>query len=140
VEILITDCTASNRFKIVKHRLPEDEQVGVLVNNAEASLSGGLFDHSMNQSNGQYCLIFECGTCCQYHHGAFPCCRFWVHQYVSRRPEFGRAFYRALKAFGSVFHRPCGMRVRAVLPTATRTEVWKRLGKDVDTLPAVMEV
>jgi short-subunit dehydrogenase len=41
VEMLIADCTASNRLKIVEHRLPEDEQVGVLVSNAEASLSGG---------------------------------------------------------------------------------------------------
>ena len=32
------------------------------------------------------------------------------------------------------------MYVQAVLPAATRTEIWERAGKDVNSLPAVMEV
>ena len=36
-----------------------------------------------------------------------------------------------------VWSRVC---VQAVLPAATRTEIWGHAGVDVDTLPAVMEV
>ena len=32
------------------------------------------------------------------------------------------------------------MYVQAVLPAATRTEIWERSGRDVTRLPAVMEV
>jgi short-subunit dehydrogenase len=35
---------------------------------------------------------------------------------------------------------PKGVYVQAVLPAATRTEIWERAGIDVDTLPEVMEV
>ena len=35
---------------------------------------------------------------------------------------------------------PKGVYVQAVLPSATRTEIWKHADKDVNTLPAVMEV
>uniref|UniRef100_A0A183CNC0 Short chain dehydrogenase n=1 Tax=Globodera pallida TaxID=36090 RepID=A0A183CNC0_GLOPA len=33
---------------------------------------------------------------------------------------------------------PEGVRVQAVLPGATRTEIWERSGKDVDSFPAEM--
>lgn len=33
-----------------------------------------------------------------------------------------------------------GVYVQAVLPAATRTEIWQHSGKDVDTIPGVMEV
>lgn len=35
---------------------------------------------------------------------------------------------------------PKGVYVQAVLPAATRTEIWARAGIDVNTLPEVMEV
>jgi len=33
-----------------------------------------------------------------------------------------------------------GVYVQAVLPASTRTEIWERVGIDVNTLPEVMEV
>jgi len=35
---------------------------------------------------------------------------------------------------------PKGVYVQAVLPAATRTEIWERAGIDINTLPEVMEV
>lgn len=35
---------------------------------------------------------------------------------------------------------PKGVYVQAVLPAATRTEIWERAGMDVNSLPEVMEV
>ena len=64
--------------------------------------------------------------------------------------ERDRLLRRALVR--TIQHRLCGARrrrrlakkhrvyVQAVLPAATRTEIWERAGHDVNTLPAVMEV
>lgn len=35
---------------------------------------------------------------------------------------------------------PKGVYVQAVLPAATRTEIWERAGIDINTLPEVMDV
>jgi short-subunit dehydrogenase len=40
----------------------------------------------------------------------------------------------------SVEFGPKGVYVQAVLPAATRTEIWERSGADVNALSAVMEV
>ena len=59
----------------------------------------------------------------------------------------GITVYGATKAFilflSQSLHAelsPKGVYIQAVLPAATRTEIWGHAGKDVDTLPAVMEV
>ena len=66
---------------------------------------------------------------------------------VGLAPEFGFAVYGATKAFVLFLSQglhlelgPKGVYVQAVLPAATRTEIWERSGRDVDALPAVMEV
>ena len=66
---------------------------------------------------------------------------------IGLAPEYGSTVYGATKAFllflSQSLHSelgPKGVYVQAVLPAATRTEIWKHAGKDVDKLPAVMEV
>ena len=58
-------------------------------------------------------------------------------------PEYGAAVYGATKAFVLFLSQalqaelaPKGVYVQAVLPAATRTEIWERSGKDVNNLPA----
>lgn len=60
---------------------------------------------------------------------------------VGLAPEFGAAVYGATKAFVLYLSQalqlqlgPQGVYIQAVLPAATRTEIWARSGKDVDTL------
>jgi uncharacterized protein len=55
--------------------------------------------------------------------------------------------YAATKAFVLTFsqslqaeHGPRGLYVQAVLPGATRTEIWARSGRDVNAIPGVMDV
>ena len=62
-------------------------------------------------------------------------------------PEFNMSVYGASKAFvlflSQGLHQELaaqGVYVQAVLPAATRTEIWERAGVDVNTLPEVMEV
>jgi len=66
---------------------------------------------------------------------------------VGLAPEYGSTVYGATKAFtlflSQSLHAELGSKgvyIQAVLPAATRTEIWEHAGKDVDKLPAVMEV
>ena len=61
---------------------------------------------------------------------------------VGLAPEFGMTVYGATKAFVLFLSQglslelgPKGVYVQAVLPAATRTEIWERAGIDVNTFP-----
>jgi short-subunit dehydrogenase len=65
---------------------------------------------------------------------------------VGVAPELGLTVYGATKAFVLFLSQglqlelgPKGVYVQAVLPAATRTEIWGKSGRDVNQLPAVME-
>jgi short-subunit dehydrogenase len=62
-------------------------------------------------------------------------------------PELMPGIYAATKAFVLAFSQslqaelgPRGLYVQAVLPAATRTEIWARSDRDVDAIPGVMDV
>ncbi len=62
-------------------------------------------------------------------------------------PEVFPGIYPATKAFVLVFSQslqtelgPRGIYVQAVLPSATRTEIWERSGRDANAIPGMMEV
>lgn len=70
-----------------------------------------------------------------------------VGSVVGFAPEFGMTIYGATKAFVLFLSQglhlelsPSGVYVQAVLPAATRTEIWERAGIDVNSLTEVMEV
>src|SRR5262249_23591530 len=62
-------------------------------------------------------------------------------------PGIVPGIYAATKSFVLTFSQslqaelgPRGVYVQAVLPAATRTEIWARSSRDVDAIPGVMEV
>ncbi|MFH7479462.1 SDR family NAD(P)-dependent oxidoreductase, partial [Pseudomonas syringae pv. tagetis] len=64
---------------------------------------------------------------------------------VGFAPEFGMTVNGATKAYVLFLSQgmnlelsPQGVNVQAVLPAATRTEIWERAGIDVNTLTEVM--
>jgi len=66
---------------------------------------------------------------------------------VGIAPELGLTVYGATKAFVLFLSQglqlelgPKGVYVQAVLPASTRTEIWARVGKDVNAMSGVMEV
>ena len=66
---------------------------------------------------------------------------------VGLAPEFGMTVYGATKAFVLYLSQglhlelgPKGVYVQAVLPAATRTEIWERSGADVNAMDNVMDV
>ena len=152
VDILRADLTDAPDLAQVEARLRDDVRIGILINNAGMSTAGGFIDQSADDITRVVSLnamavvrlaraivprLVVAGQ------GAIVN----VGSIVGLLPEFGSTVYGATKAFvlflsQALQHElgPKGVYVQAVLPAATRTEIWERAGKDVKTLPAVMEV
>jgi short-subunit dehydrogenase len=152
VDILRADLTDARDVAAVEARLREDYRIGILVNNAGTALSGGFVDQSPNDvarlvnlnamaparlANAVAPRFAQSGK------GAIVN----VGSVLALAPEYGSTVYGATKAFILFLSQglhgelgPKGVYVQAVLPGATRTEIWEHAGKDVDKLPAVMGV
>jgi len=152
VEVLPADLTSSADLSVLENRLRDDADIGVLINNAGMAQSGGILDQSAEAIERLITLnttsltrlaaaiaprLTQAGT------GAIVN----VGSVVGFAPEFGMSIYGATKAFVlflsqglSLELSPKGVYVQAVLPAATRTEIWERAGIDVNSLPEVMEV
>lgn len=138
VDILPADLTQNADLAAVEARLRDDASIGTLVNNAGAAqlvtlnttalvrLASAIAPRLAAAGNG---AIINIGSV------------------VGLAPEFGMTVYGATKAFVlflsqgmSLELAPKGVYVQAVLPAATRTEIWERAGIDINTLTDVMEV
>lgn len=152
VDILRADLTDPNDLVQVEARLRDDHRIGVLVNNAGTAPAGGFVD----QSADEIARIVSLNAMAPARLASAVAPRFAqagqgaivnVGSVVGLSPEYGSTVYGAAKAFilflSQSLHAelgPKGVYVQAVLPAATRTAIWEHAGKDVDKLPAVMEV
>lgn len=152
VDILRADLTDRRELAQVETRLRDDVRIGVLVNNAGASAAGGFVD----QSPDDVAKLISLNTTALTRLASGVAPRFVaagggaiinIGSVVGLAPEFGLAGYSATKAFVLFLSQglhlelgPKGVHVQVVLPAATRTEIWERSGRDVNALPAVMEV
>lgn len=151
VDVLPADLTDDEALRTVEARLAEDTRIGVLINNAGASLPGGFVDQSAEQVDGLIRLNVTAVT--RLAHAAAR--RFAaagdgvivnIGSVVGLAPEFGLSVYGATKAFVLYLSQALqievgarGVYVQAVLPAATRTEIWQRSGRDVNTMSGVMD-
>lgn len=151
VDILRADLTRPADLAAVETRLRTDARIGVLVNNAGAALTGSF----VGQDPEQVAALIALNTTAPARLAAAVAPRFAeagegaiinIGSVVGFVSEFGMAVYGATKAFvqylSAALHAelgPKGVYVQAVLPAATRTEIWERAGLDVNSLPAVME-
>lgn len=152
VDILRADLTDPQDLAQVEARLRNDHRIGVLVNNAGTAPAGGFVD----QSPDDVARIVTLNAMAPIRLASAVAPRFAqagegaivnVGSVVGLSPEYGSTVYGATKAFilflSQSLHSelaPKGVYIQAVLPAATRTEIWGHAGKDVDKLPAVMEV
>lgn len=152
VDIVRADLGAPADLAQVEARLADDARIGVLVNNAGASAPGTFVDQGPGVVGGLVDL--NVGALTRLTAAVAP--RFVregkgaivnIGSVVGLAPEFGLSVYGATKAFvlylSQALHLelgPKGVYVQAVLPAATRTEIWSRAGVDVNTLEGVMEV
>jgi uncharacterized protein len=151
VDVLQADLTEEQDLERVETRLREDARVGVLVNNAGALAKGSFLNQSGSDLTRMIALNITAVTrlanaiaprLAAAGEGAI----INLGSVVGLAPEIGLTVYGATKAFVLFLTQglnlelgPKGVYVQAVLPAATRTEIWDRSGRDVNALPAVME-
>lgn len=152
VDVLQADLTQATDLAAVETRLRDDAKIGILINNAGAAQSGSFIEQTADGIDWLITLntialarlaraiaprLAQAGD------GAIVN----IGSVVGLAPELGMTVYGATKAFVlflsqglSLELAPRGVYVQAVLPAATRTEIWERAGIDINTLPEVMEV
>jgi hypothetical protein len=152
IDIIKADLTNAADVAQVEARLRDDVRIGVLVNNAGAAAAGGFLEQS---PEGLAKLIsLNVVSLTRLANAVAP--RFAregrgaivnIGSVVGLAPEIGMTVYGATKAFVLFLTQglhlelgPKGVYVQAVLPAATRTEIWERSERDVNSLSAVMEV
>jgi short-subunit dehydrogenase len=152
VDVIQADLTQLSDLTAVESRLRDDARIGILVNNAGAALSG----HFIDQSTDSIAQLVALNTTALVRLASAIAPRLAkagdgaiinIGSVVGLAPEFGMTVYGATKAFVlflsqglSLELSPLGVYVQAVLPAATRTEIWDRSGVDINTLTEIMEV
>lgn len=152
VDVIQADLTQLSDLTAVESRLRDDARIGILVNNAGAALSG----HFIDQSTDSVAQLVALNTTALVRLASAIAPRLAkagdgaiinIGSVVGLAPEFGMSVYGATKAFVlflsqglSLELSPQGVYVQAVLPAATRTEIWDRSGVDINTLNEIMEV
>ncbi len=150
VDVLQADLTTEQDLKRVEQRLREDVRIGVLVNNAGSLAQGSFLDQSGGDVTGLIALNVTALTrlanavaprLAAAGEGAIVN----LGSVVGLAPELGLTVYGATKAFALFLSQglhlelgPKGVYVQAVLPSATRTEIWQRSGRDVNAFSAAM--
>lgn len=152
VEVMQADLTQQADLATVERRLRDDERIGLLINNAGMAQAGGF----LQQTGDSISRLITLNTTALTRLAAAVAPRFAragtgaivnIGSVVGFAPEFGMSVYGATKAFvlflSQGLHQELaanGVYVQAVLPAATRTEIWGRAGVDINTLTDVMEV
>lgn len=152
IDILSADLADAAQRVAIEARLRDDARIGILINNAGMSLAGTFVEQAVDDIDRLVTLNTTAlvrlahaiaSRLAQAGEGAIVN----IGSAVGLAPEFGMPAYGATKAF--VLHlsqalslqlASQGVYVQAVLPAATRTEIWSNAGVDVDTLSGVMEV
>lgn len=148
VNILAADLAARPDLPRVEHLLRRDPSIGILVNNAGIAVSGPM--HGSDVDRLEAMVTINIVAALRLAHAA-------VEGFVTRgrgtlinvssvlalAPERFNAVYSGTKSFMlnlSMALRTelanTGVRVQAVLPGATRTEIWGKAGVDIAAMPA----
>ncbi|MHA3737792.1 SDR family NAD(P)-dependent oxidoreductase [Pseudomonas sp. Eth.TT006] len=152
VDVLPADLTQLSDLHTVENRLRDDARIGILVNNAGAALSGTFVEQSTDNvaqlvALNTTALVRLASAIAPRLAKAGDGAIINIGSVVGLAPEFGMTVYGATKAFVlflsqglSLELSPQGVYVQAVLPAATRTEIWDRSGVGIDSLSEIMEV
>lgn len=152
IDILPADLTDAGDLARVESRLREDELIGVVINNAGIAVPGGFADADVEAMDRLIRLNVTAVT--RLIGAVVP--RFLaqgegaivnVASVVGLAPEISLGAYGATKAYVLALSQSLqvelggrGLYVQAVLPAATRTELWERSGRDVNNIPGMMDV
>jgi uncharacterized protein len=148
VEILAADLAARSDLLRVEHRLRQDPSIDILVNNAGIAVAGPM--HGSDVDRLEAMANINITAALRLAHAA-------IEGFVARgrgtlinvssvlalAPERFNAVYSGTKSFMLNLSMALqtelantGIRVQAVLPGATRTELWGKAGVEVEAMPA----
>jgi hypothetical protein len=146
VEVLAADLTVRSELATIERRLAGDRAITVLVNNAGIALNGGLLDNAPVEIERLIALNVTAPTLLAAAAGKAFAERqggtiINIASVLALAPEMLEAAYSGSKAFLlnltlklALDLKDTGVRVQAVLPGATRTEIWEHAGKDIDAI------
>jgi uncharacterized protein len=152
VDLLAADLTNTAELAAVEARVREDVKIEILVNNAGATIPGTYLDQTPDRVSqlidlNVVSLARLTSAIAPRLAAAKTGAIINIGSVVGLAPEFGATVYGATKAFVLFLSQglqlelgPKGVYVQAVLPAATRTEIWERGGRDINQIPNLMEV
>lgn len=150
VDVLAADLTDGDDLDRVARRLASDDAITLLVNNAGMSLNGGLLDNEAPAIERLIALNVTAPALLASAAGKAFRARgrggiVNIASVLALAPEMFDGAYSGTKAFLLNLSlslaqqlEPGGVRVQAVLPGATRTEIWERSGQDINSFPPEM--
>ncbi len=152
VEVVRADLTDEADLARIETRLRDDARIGILLNNAGASIPGTFITQSTDMTAkliglNTVAVTRLAGAIAPRLVKAGEGAIVNIGSVVGLAPEIGSTVYGATKAFVLFLSQglslelgPKGVYVQAVLPAATRTDIWAKSGHDVNQIPGVMEV
>ncbi|WP_236199839.1 SDR family NAD(P)-dependent oxidoreductase [Pseudomonas pseudonitroreducens] len=150
VDVLKADLTRREDRARVEARLAEDGSISLLLNNAGVAINGTLLETDLDRLESMIELNVIAtarlaGAAAKAFAGRGRGTIINVASVLALAPELFNGSYSATKAFVLNLSQsmqqelaPQGLRIQAVLPGATRTEIWDRAGTDISALPAEM--
>ncbi|HEY4142611.1 MAG TPA: SDR family oxidoreductase [Pseudolabrys sp.] len=152
VDVLRADLTDSADLARVERRLRDDERIGVLINNAGAAAPGSFADTDGDTLSQLISLNVTAVT--RLAGAVVP--RFLkqgegaivnIGSVLGVAPEISFGVYGATKAYVQMLSQSLqvelggqGVYVQAVLPAATRTDIWSKSGRDPNAIEGMMDV
>lgn len=154
IEVLRADLTDPADLTAVGRTIATDASIDLVINNAGMSLNGSLLDEDSANVARLIALNITAATMLAGAAASAFAARgrgaiVTIASVLALLPEQFDGVYSGSKAYVlnlslslAATLKDKGVYVQAVLPGATRTEIWARSGKDIDAFPAemVMEV
>lgn len=152
VEFIQADLSKDQDISKIEDVLKNDADIEILVNNAGIALNGNFLTQDRNEI--EKLLTLNMTAVVRLSHaisqklvnkgkGAI----INLGSVLGLAPEFGSTIYGASKSFIQFFSQGLhlelkdhGVYVQAVLPSATKTEIWERSGMDLSQVPPLMDV
>ncbi len=149
-EVIAADLTSKSDLAKLTNRLREDKAITLLVNNAGMGFNGTMADGDL----GVVDKLIDLNITAVTHLASAAAANFSAKKsgtiinlasVLALAPEIASAVYCASKAYVlnlsltlNAELSASGVIVQAVLPGATRTEIWDRSGLDINNFPAEM--
>ncbi|PTT03266.1 SDR family oxidoreductase [Pseudomonas sp. HMWF006] len=152
VEVITADLTNASQLQTVLERLRSDPMIDILVNNAGAALVGNFASAEPEKMDALLSLNVVAPTLLTSAVISKMVARgngsiINIASVLALLPEYSHGIYAATKAYVLTLSQSLaaevsgkGVYVQAVLPAATRTEIYERAGGDISKVPDVMEV